>query len=79
MSAKCADNAGKSIISPNVQTTTVAITPDALEITPSAPKPIANNMHPIMIDRIFDQCAVAPLSGTSSATINRVLMVKSIP
>jgi hypothetical protein len=79
ISAMCADMAGKSIISPNVQMTTVAMTPLGDAMTPREPKPIANSMHPIMSDRAFGQCAVAVTIGTSSATISNVLMVNSIP
>jgi len=71
--------AGKRSISPNVQTTTVAITPAGDTITPRAPNPIANRRHPMISDLRFGQCAVAVIIGTSSPTISNVLIVNNIP
>jgi hypothetical protein len=55
ISARCAAIAGKSNISPKVQTTTVAMTPAGDAITASAPNPTAKSRHPTMSERVAGQ------------------------
>jgi len=40
---------------------------------------MANSAQPSISAHAFGQCAVALLSGTSSATINSVLTVNNVP